>query len=162
MNYTMTDILAVAKGIEATRALGGEREFAIKRRFDPRSMSHENWVGIVYPEMKLFLDGLTVENFKQILDDHRVLRNEREDKNAYLKKIRPDLFTFIETGRIYPLQESRYKKCRDKIKKRTKLSSPVLFFDECYAIIETEKAQEIIKERKENEKKEVEFSTINS
>lgn len=156
MTYTMTDVLWKADAIEARRALLGDKDFMIKRRFNPLAFSHENWVNKVYPDAKLYLEGLTIENFKQILDDHREVRAKRNEKNAYLKRIIPDMFVFLENDRIYPLigkeTESRYKKCRAKIKKRSKINDPILFFNaDRYRIMELVKVQEIITERKKLE-----------
>jgi hypothetical protein len=149
----MTDLLKTVSGMQSRRSIIGEKDFMVKKRFNPLAMSHENWVAIVYPEAKLFLKGLTVENFKQMLDDHREVRIKRNEKNAYLKRVVPEMFTLLENDRIYPLMgkelEPHYKKCRTKIKKRHKIISPVLFFQkDKYKIMELSKAQEILEERK--------------
>jgi hypothetical protein len=149
----MTDVLAKADGMEARRAVLGGKELKIKRRFNPLSLSHENWIDLVYPDAKLFLEGLTVQNFKQLLDDHRETRIKRNEKNAYLIRTIPDMFKFIESQRLYSLKESVYKKFQKKIEKRSKISIPVLFFEENkYRIMELSKVQEILKERKKFEK----------
>jgi hypothetical protein len=149
----MTDVLAKADGMEARRAVLGDKEFKIKRRFNPLALSHENWVDLVYPEAKLFLEGLTVQNFKEILNDHRETRVKRNEKNAYLVKVIPDMFRFVESQRLYSLKESAYKKCQKKIEKRSKIGTPVLFFEKNrYKIMELSRAQEILEERKKFEK----------
>lgn len=153
MKYTITDVLAKAQAMEARRAVLGDKDFKIKKRFDLRGLSHDNWVDLVYPDAKLFLKGLTVQTFKQILDDHRDLRNERDKKNTYLKRIIPDIFQFMEGGRIFFLKESCYKKYRRKIEKRKKIDAPVLFLTNgSYEIIALTNAVEIIEERKKHEK----------
>ncbi len=152
MTYTMTDVLRKADAIEARRALLGDKDFKIKKRFNPLAMLHENWVDKVYPDAKLYLEGLTVENFKQMLDDHRALRTKRNEKNAYLKRVLPDMFQFVDSQRLFFLKESVYKKKRAKIKKRSKMTTPVLFFNgNKYRIMELTKVQEIIAERKKIE-----------
>ena len=60
--------MSKANGLEARRAFENTRLRRIKRRFNPTALSHENWVALVYPEAKLFLEGLTVERFKEMLN----------------------------------------------------------------------------------------------
>ncbi len=156
MMYTKTNLLRKVDGMQARKALIGEREFMIKKRFNPLAMSHENWFNMVYPDAKLFLEGLTVENFKQMLDDHRELRTKRNEKNAYLKRVFPDMFQFIDSQRLFFLEESVYKKSRARIKKRSKITAPVLFFNGGeYRIMELVKVQEILAEKKKLKEQEL-------
>ena len=81
MHYTMTDLMSKANGLEARRAFENTRLRRIKRRFNPTALSHDNWVALVYPEAKLFLEGLTVERFKEMLNEHRELWHKRQENN---------------------------------------------------------------------------------
>jgi hypothetical protein len=92
----MNDILAKSKGMEARRVVLGDGKFKVKYHFDPRGMSHENWEKLVYPDVKLFIDDMTKENFKQLLEEHRNLYDERDKKRSLLARKYPDLFKFCK------------------------------------------------------------------
>jgi hypothetical protein len=111
--------------MEARRVVLGDGKFKVKYHFDPRGMSHENWEKLVYPDVKLFIDDMTKENFKQLLEEHRNLYDERDKKRSLLARKYPDLFKFCK-DRLFPLKENEYKKIRDKLKKRYKMESPVI------------------------------------
>ena len=62
----------------------------------------------------------------------------------------------MDSQRLFFLEESRYKKSRAKIKKRSKITSPTLFFNQGkYRIMELTKVQKIIDEKKKVEEEEL-------
>lgn len=143
----MNDIMKKASAMEAYLSVIEEPEFKIKRDFDPRGMSHENWKKIVWPVTKLFIEDMTADNFREILEEHRNLWTKRDEKRLSLEKHPPDLFRYM-SNRIFPLEEKRYKNARASLSKRTKIVNAVLLFHENkLKLMGDSDADEIIKEK---------------
>lgn len=174
--YTMDDIWKIATPMEAWLSTIGEPEFKIRRDFDPRGMSHENWRSIVYPVAKRWLKDLTVENHAEILNQHRKLYQERDEKRISLKKYVPELFKYfgkvkyyeddahnvnfnVEVERLFPLNEKIYEKAYKHFRKNT--SKPCVYYVQGnIRIVEEDVISESIMNKApklERKKKEVEF-----
>lgn len=154
MKYTMTHVIAKSDAMQTRRAVSGEREFAVKKDFDSRGLSHDSWLTIVYPDAKLFLKGLTKDNFIELLDTHREVKEEREQRDLSMERHPHILFQFMDEERVFPLKEKYYDKVRKSLGKKKKIASPVFFLvDLRPELITLDEATKIVKERKDREEK---------
>ena len=107
---TIKDMYTKKRSMELRDTLCDNDPLYMVYDFDPRETSFETWMGF-YEDFHDFIPELTKKRFKDILREHRILYDQRADRNWWREQQHPMRSIFecdSFKDRLFPLPAGKY------------------------------------------------------